>query len=155
MIQRQRADIREYLDEDTPFPERETTEDLLQTHPGVRKLFDDVMASPANRSRPVAEPVHRRVRWWSAIALLRCLASSPAAAEQTLLNRSALKDIDDSTEAARRAAGPRILDTDLDDTTEGEDTALGADTSNDHEPGRHGADVGCAHSPPRQPHSRA
>ena len=80
----------------------------------------------------VADPglstVRRRVRWWSAIALLHCLASSPAAAEQTLLNRSALTAAD-STDDVDAFAEPRVLDTDLDDTIEGEDAALGADTT--------------------------
>ena len=36
MIQRQRADIREYLDEDTPFPDRETTETAYKLTAGYR-----------------------------------------------------------------------------------------------------------------------
>ena len=82
---------------------------------------------------PALSTVHRRVRWWSAIALLRCLASSPAAAEQTLLNRSALST-DDTTHTIDAEAEPRILDTDLDDAAEGEDTALGWDTDEHDKP---------------------
>lgn len=127
MIQRQRADIREYLDEDTPFPERQSTETSYQLTPGYRELFDNVMAFVRKEvDDPTLSAVHRRVRWWSAIALLRCLASSPAAAEQTLLNRAALS-ADDTTESLDARAEPRILDTDIDDTTEGEDTAFGWD----------------------------
>jgi Aminotransferase class-V len=77
---------------------------------------------------PTLNTVHQRVRWCSAIALLRCLASSPAAAEKTLLNRSALATLD-STDDIDALAVPRVLDTDLDDTFEGEDATLGADTS--------------------------
>lgn len=131
MIQRQRADIREYLDEDTPFPERESTETSYKLTPEYKALFDDVMAFVRKEvDDPSLSKVHQRVRWWSAIALLRCLASSPAAAEQTLLNRSALNP-EDSERAIDAAAEPRILDTDLDDTTEGQDAALGWDN---HEP---------------------
>ena len=127
MIQRQRADIREYLDEDTPFPDRESTETSYKLTPEYKALFDDVMAFVRKEvDDPKLSKVHQRVRWWSAIALLRCLASSPAAAEQTLLNRSAL-NTDDSEHAIDAVAEPRILDTDLDDTTEGEDAALGWD----------------------------
>lgn len=125
MIQRQRADIREYLDEDTPFPERESTETSYKLTPEYKNLFDDVMGFVRKEVHdPSLSAVHQRVRWWSAIALLRCLASSPAAAEQTLLNRSAL-NTDDTTHAIDAIAEPRILDSDLDDTTEGEDTAVG------------------------------
>lgn len=128
MIQRQRADIREYLDEDTPFPNRETTETAYKLTAGYRKLFDDVMDYVRARvADPKLSAVRQRVRWWSAIALLRCLASSPAAAEQTLLNRSAVAAADDETEVDAYAE-PRVLDTDLDDTLEAEDVTVGADT---------------------------
>jgi superfamily II DNA or RNA helicase len=125
MIQRTRADIREFLAEDTPFPERESTETSYSLTPAYRALFDDVMAFVRREvDDPALNPVHRRVRWWSAIALLRCLASSPAAAEQTLLNRSVLK-VDNTPHTIDAQVEPRILDSDLDDTTEGEDTTLG------------------------------
>ena len=103
--------------------------------PEYRTLFDDVMAYAREHvTDPTLNHVHRRVRWWSAIALLRCLASSPAAAEQTLLNRSDLKPTSTAPTPPTQLAGPRVFDTDLDDTTEGEDAALGADTSNDQSP---------------------
>jgi SNF2 family DNA or RNA helicase len=128
MIQRQRADIREYLGEDTPFPERESIETSYKLTAAYKELFDDVMAFVRKEvDDPTLSTVHRRVRWWSAIALLRCLASSPAAAEQTLLNRSSL-NADDTAQTIDAHAEPRILDTDLDDATEGEDTAFGWDT---------------------------
>jgi len=136
MVQRQRADIREYLSEDTPFPDRETTETAYKLTAAYRQLFDDVMDYVREQvSDPKLSAVRQRVRWWSAIALLRCLASSPAAAEQTLLNRSAVADTADETEAdVDTYAEPRVLDTDLDDTLEAEDVAVGADTSGLDEP---------------------
>lgn len=133
MIQRQRADIREYLNEDTPFPERETTETAYKLTAGYRQLFDDVMDYVREQvTDPKLSAVRQRVRWWSAIALLRCLASSPAAAEQTLLNRSAVAAADDKDEVDAYAE-PRVLDTDLDDTLEAEDVTVGADTGNNDE----------------------
>ena len=134
MIQRQRADIREYLDEDTPFPERETTETAYKLTAGYRQLFDDVMDYVREQvTDPKLSAVRQRVRWWSAIALLRCLASSPAAAEQTLLNRSAVAASDDENEVDAYAE-PRVLDTDLDDTLEAEDVTVGADTGDNDAP---------------------
>lgn len=128
MIQRQRADIREYLNEDTPFPSRETTETAYKLTPAYRALFDDVMDYVREQvADPKLSAVRQRVRWWSAIALLRCLASSPAAAEQTLLNRSAVASVEDQDEVDAFAE-PRVLDSDLDDTLEGEDVTVGADT---------------------------
>nr|WP_235886740.1 helicase-related protein [Mycobacteroides chelonae] len=134
MIQRQRADIREYLNEDTPFPDRETTETAYKLTAAYRQLFDDVMDYVREQvADPKLSAVRQRVRWWSAIALLRCLASSPAAAEQTLLNRSAVAASDDESEVDAYAE-PRILDTDLDDTLEAEDVTVGADTGDNDAP---------------------
>lgn len=138
MIQRQRADIREYLRgdfrEDTPFPDRETTETAYKLTAGYRQLFDDVMDYVREQvADPKLTAVRQRVRWWSAIALLRCLASSPAAAEQTLLNRSAVAAADDESEVDAYAES-RVLDTDLDDTLEAEDVTVGADTGESDTP---------------------
>lgn len=138
MIQRQRADIREYLTgelrEDTPFPDRETTETAYKLTAAYRQLFDDVMDYVRQQvTDPKLSAVRQRVRWWSAIALLRCLASSPAAAEQTLLNRSAVAGAEDESEVDAYAE-PRVLDTDLDDTLEAEDVTVGADTGDGDEP---------------------
>jgi superfamily II DNA or RNA helicase len=128
MIQRQRVDIREYLQEDTPFPNRESTETSYRLTPAYRTLFDAVLAYAREQvADPSLSTVRQRVRWWSAIALLRCLASSPAAAEQTLRNRAAVSA--ESTDEVDEFAEPRVLDTDLNDALEGEDTAIGADTT--------------------------
>ncbi|EHB48618.1 helicase domain protein [Mycolicibacterium rhodesiae JS60] len=138
MIQRQRADIREYLRgdfrEDTPFPDRETTETAYKLTPAYRALFDNVMDYVREQvTDPNLSAVRQRVRWWSAIALLRSLASSPAAAEQTLRNRSAVAAMngEDDTDEVDAFAAPRVLDSDLDDTLEGEDIAIGADSDTD------------------------
>jgi superfamily II DNA or RNA helicase len=134
LIQRQRADIREYLDEDTLFPNRQYAEQHYTLTDDYRMLFNRVLAYARETvADPRLNQVRQRVRWWSAIALLRCLASSPAAAEQTLLNRSDLGAVE-TTDEADALAGPRVFDADLDDARDGEDTALGADTSNDEHP---------------------
>lgn len=139
MIQRRRADIREYLDEDTPFPQRETGETAYKLTAGYRALFDDVMDYVREQvTDPKLSAVRQRVRWWSAIALLRCLASSPAAAEQTLLKRSAVAATADDTDDAELIdsyAEPRVLDSDLDDTTEAEDITVGADVDDSPDTG--------------------
>ena len=59
-VQRRRADIRDYLDEDTPFPEdRQTQERSYALARPYRELFDDVLAvrprdGPRPRRRPAA-----------------------------------------------------------------------------------------------------
>jgi superfamily II DNA or RNA helicase len=129
LIQRQRADIREYLDEDTPFANRLYTEETYKLTDDYRKLLDRVLAYARETVLdPNLNALRQRVRWWSAIALLRCLASSPASAEQTLLNRSDLSVVG-TTEEADELASPRVFDSDLDEIRDGEDAALGIDVS--------------------------
>jgi superfamily II DNA or RNA helicase len=137
LIQRQRADIREYLDEDTPFADREYAEQSYKLTLEYRKLLDRVLAYARDTVEDASlSKTRQRVQWWSAIALLRCLASSPASAEQTLLNRSDLA-VADSAEQADALAGRRVFDVDMDEAAEGEDTVLGvvaddAPESTDH-----------------------
>ena len=134
-VQRRRADVRHWLNEDTPFPARETTEVTysLARSPGYRRLFDDVFAftrelvregeenhkgtedtksldssdlrdlraSVVNPPRHLRSVVQRRARYWAALALLRCVMSSPAAAEKALRVRA----IDSTTEAQRHREG--------------------------------------------------
>ena len=69
------------------------------------------MAWVVSVADPKLDAVRQRVRWWSAIALLRCLASSPASAEQTLRNRSKILGVDSIADADLLAA-PAVFDTD-------------------------------------------
>ncbi len=96
-VQRRRADVQHWLGQDdvTPFPARESAEVTytLARSPQYRKLFDDVYAFAREMVRDTAAstaartPWRARVRYWAALALLRCVMSSPAAAETALLAR--------------------------------------------------------------------
>ena len=96
LVQRRRADIRHYLNTSTPFPERKDKEVTYSPSPAYRKLFDDIVAFARGY---VADDEGgqriRRVRYWSALALLRCVSSSPAAAGATLRNRAAVDDAEE------------------------------------------------------------
>ena len=89
MVQRLRGNIRDYLGSETTFPDREDAEDSYKLSNEYKSLFAKVLAFA---SEMVADETdtgsNRRVRWWSALALLRALASSPAAAAATLRNRA-------------------------------------------------------------------
>ena len=129
-IQRRRADIRHYMDADTPFPEREEAEDTYKLSAEYRKLFDRVLEYARETVRDVQDTsknqFQQRVRWWSALALLRSLASSPAAAAATLRNRAATVDAETPQEADE--IGKRtILDLVEDEAAEGMDVAPGSD----------------------------
>ena len=125
-MQRRRADIRHYLDEDTPFPKDRLTLDVpYGLGPAYRELFDDVLAYAREQVRDGVTGTRGRVRWWSVLALLRALASSPPAAAATLRTRAANADAADAPEADAlgRAA---VLDSGDDESLEGIDTTPGA-----------------------------
>jgi len=126
-IQRRRADIRYYLDADTPFPEREEGESSYKLSPEYKRLFERVLEYVRESVQDLSGgQFHQRVRWWSALALLRSLASSPAAASSTLRNRAATVDAETSEEVDE--IGQRtILDLVEDESSEGIDVTPGSD----------------------------
>ena len=81
MVQRRRADIRNYLGEDTKFPkDRETDERAYKLSPGHRDLFDDVL-----RLRPRTGPGPHRHQTRPAHPLVVCAV--PAARDGILARR--------------------------------------------------------------------
>ena len=85
LVQRRRADIRQYLNADTSFPTRMDKDASYNLSPEYRSLFDDIVDLAREMVEdPTGKDHHRRVRWWSALALFGSLASSPASAAATL-----------------------------------------------------------------------
>jgi superfamily II DNA or RNA helicase len=127
-VQRRRADIEHYLDADTPFPEREEKEDSYKLDPDYRALFDRAVtyAKGLVREREGSE-VRQRVRWWSALALLRSLASSPAAAAATLRSRASGLE-GETVQEIDNIARHTILDAVDEEPPEAGDVAPGSDT---------------------------
>jgi superfamily II DNA or RNA helicase len=126
-VQRRRGDIRYYMEADTPFPEREQTEETYTLTSDYRRLFDRVLSYARETvTLPGEESRKQRVRWWSALALLRSLASSPAAAAATLRSRASTADTEteeDADEIGRRT----VLDLMDDESLEGIDVTPGGD----------------------------
>jgi len=126
-IQRRRADIRHYMEADTPFPERQESESTYKLSPEYKRLFERVLDYARETVRDTSGGQFRqRVRWWSALALLRSLASSPAAAAATLRNRAATIEAE-TPEEADEIGRRTILDLVGDETDEGMDVAPGSD----------------------------
>lgn len=90
-VQRRRADVKLWLGNETPFPEREALELPYRLSKEYRSLFEDVynlargLVKTADDSLNYAQ---RRGRYWSALALIRCVMSSPAAAIATLTRQA-------------------------------------------------------------------
>ena len=135
-VQRRRGHIRRYLDEETAFPsDRRNKEAPYRLSPDYAAFFDrvldyahDQVTATEPGSDGTAPAVRQRVRWWSALALLRALASSPDAAAATLRTRAAAADATtlEEAEALGRAG---VLDRGDDETLEAIDTTPGADLS--------------------------
>ncbi|HXG08671.1 MAG TPA: helicase-related protein [Gemmataceae bacterium] len=132
-VQRRRGDIRHYLQADTPFPEREEAEETYKLSADYKRLFQDVLEYARETVTDPAATVtaqRQRVRWWSALALLRSMASSPAAAAATLRTRAATADTESPEEAD--AIGRRtVLDLVEEESSEGVDLPPGSDPGED------------------------
>lgn len=133
MIQRRRGDIRQYMGADTAFPEREDTEVSYSLSNEYKKLFATVLDYARERVQDESGGrFQQRVRWWSALALLRSLASSPAAAVATLRSRSGTAETDNAEEADE--VGERlVLDQTDTDASEFVDVAPGGQEGDDQE----------------------
>lgn len=130
-IQRKRGDILRYLETDTPFPEREEREQGYKLSKEYKLLFERVL----NYAREIVSDDrgkdHRqRVRWWSVLALLRSLASSPAAAAATLRTRAASADTE-TIEEADTIGRRTVLDLTDDESIESADLTHGSDLGDD------------------------
>jgi superfamily II DNA or RNA helicase len=128
-VQRRRADIRHYLATETDFPERLTAERTYRLTPGYRSLLERVVdyAREVVRGGEGLSRFQQRVTWWAALALLRCVSSSPAAAAMALRTR-APRPADEDAHAVDRLAAASVLDLDQADDAVQDDSTPGADT---------------------------
>ena len=86
-VQRRRADVRSWLGNETPFPERESLECAYKLSKEYRALFEQVYSLARGLVKDEdsnLSSAQRRGRYWSALAIIRCVMSSPAAAIATL-----------------------------------------------------------------------
>ncbi|MEV3906837.1 DEAD/DEAH box helicase [Streptomyces canus] len=143
-VARKRADVREFLTKEdglkddslverTAFPSvRLPLDKPYKLTPSYRALLDDAIAYARDRVQAADAQGKReaRIAWWSVIALLRSMVSSPAAAAQTLKTRS-------ESAAARTAQEADVLgapvasDSADSDRLEGMDVAPGAAEAED------------------------
>lgn len=87
-VQRRRGDIAEWRDS-TAFPIRESRETTYRLSGDWGQLFDEVFdyARGMVRRAETGTKLQQRMSWWAALALLRCVSSSPAAASIALRTR--------------------------------------------------------------------
>jgi superfamily II DNA or RNA helicase len=135
LVQRRRADIKHYLETDTSFPNRLDKEQTYNFSKEYRELFNDIVQFAREFvTESGTDKRKRRVRYWSALALLRCFSSSPAAAVATLRSRAAVDEAADEQieEVGRRT----VLDQDDVDEVTAIDLSPGSDSHSDAESSR-------------------
>ena len=88
-VQRTRRDIENDWEGQRCFPKRDSVDKIHSLSPEYRELFTRTYAfcSDIVRTGEGLEQRARRVRYWGALALLRCVMSSPAAAVAALDKR--------------------------------------------------------------------
>ena len=119
-VQRRRGDIAEWKD-DAGFPVRESREATYRLTGAWGGLFDEVLAyarAMVQRAEGGSR-LEQRMSWWAALALLRCVSSSPASASLAL--RTRLLAAEGETEQAQvadldRAASETVMDEAADDS---------------------------------------
>jgi len=88
-VQRTRKDIETGWEAEMCFPQRDPSDEPYPLSPAYRRLFDATydFCMEIVRTGQTLEERRRRVRYWGALALLRCVMSSPAAAVAAIASR--------------------------------------------------------------------
>lgn len=90
-VQRKRGDVEKWLGEDTPFPQRDAFEWPYELSPGYSRFFEQIIDFARRLIAYDPERGERgerkRVQYWTALALLRGVMSSPAAGVEMLNTR--------------------------------------------------------------------
>lgn len=129
-VQRRRADIAEWQDTSV-FPDRLSREAAYKLGGEWGALFNDVLDYAQNMVESVKDEsiLKQRMNWWAALALLRCISSSPAAAATSL--RTRIRVLSDGNEQAAldeldRAGAETVFDGDVDGDLSSDDSQPGA-----------------------------
>ncbi len=135
-VQRRRGDVSKHFIEDTPFPARLDSEVQYKLHPEFRELLDKALVyAKGVITDSSGTKFQQRIRWWSALAMLRSISSSPAAAAATLRARAATADeetLPDIEDLGRKS----LMDLNEAETAEGFDVSPGADSEAAETPGK-------------------
>jgi superfamily II DNA or RNA helicase len=133
--QRRREDILAYLGTDTKFPKPVQEEFTYKLSDDYKRLFAKVLSYARELVQDESgDGRHRRIREWSALSLLRALASSPAAAAATLRARATTAEAaseDEVDELGRRY----VFDLEEADGSEPTDISPGGDTMGESDDG--------------------
>lgn len=122
-VQRRRADIERWMGEENPFPKRVPAEIPYQLGTAYSKAYWDVFHFVQDMIKGIGQPVNRRqrIQYWTALALLRGIISSPAAGALMLQNRAGKAEDADGED---NAAYNPVIDSDFGEEGDSEPTQL-------------------------------
>lgn len=126
-VQRRRIDVKDWLGNNTPFPERQAIECPYQLSKTYRELFEQVYDFARGLVQNLDETLshaQKRGRYWSALAIIRCVMSSPDAAVATLSKRESGAGSREQEDWDEELVANYVYD-----TTEGEQITDGSPTA--------------------------
>lgn len=104
-VQRRRADIVRWLDEETPFPERISKDIGYKVGTEYAELFNDILSYARELiAANLGNERRQRYSYWDALALLRGVMSSPASGSLMLQNKAHKKAAEDHLDEDNTAA---------------------------------------------------
>ncbi|MCE7980373.1 MAG: helicase [Caldilinea sp. CFX5] len=103
-VQRKRADVEKWMGEETPFAKRDPFEWPYELSPGYAQFFEEIL--DFSRKLIAPDPLRggsRKVQYWTVLALLRGVMSSPAAGIEMLNTRLTKLDLGSADDGADEA----------------------------------------------------
>lgn len=93
-VQRKREHIEKWLNEETPFPKRDSKELAYQLSEDYKTFYKALLNFARGITKGDEKKVTTRMKYWAALALLRGIMSSPAAGKEMLINRQAKENVE-------------------------------------------------------------
>ena len=107
-VQRKRENIKRWLKEETPFPDRDSKEIGYILTPEYKAFYQDMLEFARGLRKEGERKNTARIRYWAALALLRGVMSSPEAGYEMLLNRQAKRLEDEELNDLQQQDNPHI-----------------------------------------------
>lgn len=134
-IQRKRESIarwhRKTTDEKTPFPKRDSKEIAYRLSAPYKQFYENILHFARGISKDGSKARSTTIRYWAALALLRGVMSSPAAAVEMLQNRQIRKLEQDEKELFQDQQNPIFEFSEVDSDTSNIELLDNAELSKD------------------------
>lgn len=108
-VQRRRRNVAEWMGDEAVFPKRDMKELIYTAHPRYKEVFGKVLHLARGISKTQVEHAGvKRIRYYTALGILRGVMSSPAAGEGMLKRRAERRELIDDVEPddVRHLAAP-------------------------------------------------